>query len=48
MGSNSTKREVTQEELAEAQNLWLKFTKGTKYGIIMVIAIVVLLALFLL
>lgn len=40
--------EVNPQELARAQGCWVNFTQMTKYGTIAVIAVLVLMAVFLL
>jgi hypothetical protein len=46
--ANTQKVDVTKEEVQKAQNLWLSFTTMMKWGIIVVIATLVFMALFLL
>lgn len=43
MGSTS-KPEVTKQEIQEATNLWVNFTKYTKWGVIAIIVVLVLMA----
>jgi len=45
--ANSTKPEVSAEELKNAQDLWQKFTLWSKWGTIIICASLVLLALIL-
>ncbi len=46
--ANTPKADVSVEEVQKAKNLWLSFTVMMKWGIISVIGILALMALFLL